>query len=339
MRRKKLLKPILISLAVIVGFALLVFGSSRLESVLAKRPDGAETAPSLSSRSENASDPIGIVTFEGRDYRPNDNLSVLLIIGVDDYGVTETDAGRNTSQSDFLTLALFDRDARIVRLVQLNRDTMTDVPVLDGNGELYGMTFQQLALAHTYGSGLEDSCENTEFAVSRLLYGVPIDNYFAVTMDVIPILNDLVGGVTVTIEDNFAGVDDSLALGSTITLTGSQAETYVRARRGMQDDPTNIARMRRQRIYMTGLAEGLSREAENGDSFVLDAYSAMSDYLVTDCTIDALCEYAEQFSDYTLEDIVTPEGESVRGEKNMEFYIDEQALQQLVIDLFYVPID
>ena len=41
----------------------------------------------------------------------------------------------------------------------------------------------QLALAHTYGSGEEDSCENTVLAVENLLYGVGIDHYVSLTMD------------------------------------------------------------------------------------------------------------------------------------------------------------
>ena len=338
MRRKTLLKPILISLGVLVAFILVVIVASRLEVLLSRQTEGAETAPTLADSMAD-DEPLGVITFEGVDYRPNEDLSVLLIIGVDDYGITETDARRNTSQSDFLTLALFDHEERAVRLLQLNRDTMADIPVLDDDGKVYALTYQQLALAHTYGSGLQDSCENTEYAVSMLLYGVSIDNYFAVTMDVIPILNDIVGGVTVTIEDNFAGVDDSLVLGSTVTLTGSQAESFVRARRGMQDDPTNIGRMRRQRQYMTALAEALGRAADESDSFVIDAYAAIDDYLVTDCTVDALCDYADQLSDYTLAEIITPEGESVRGEENMEFYVDEQALQALVVELFYVPVE
>jgi hypothetical protein len=58
--------------------------------------------------------------------------------------------------------------------------------------------------------------------------------------------------------------------------------------------------------------------------------------MVTDCTVDQLTSYIEQFSGYTLDKIVTPEGKSVEGEQFMEFYVDESKLRTLVIDLFYV---
>lgn len=344
-RKKRSLGWILIACSVTALIALSLFLFSRLESRLAGTPENADTAPTLSAlrsaeESSAAEDEARrIISYEGRQYQYNDDISVLLILGIDDYGVTESKSYRNTSQADFLMLGIFNDADRTVTLLQLNRDTMTNVPVLDARGELYGLTREQLALAHTYGSGLEDSCENTAYAVSLLLYGLPIDNYLAVTMNAIPVLNDLVGGVTVTIEDNFAGVDDTLRPGSTVTLTGAQAETFVRARSDMPDDPTNIARMRRQRVYMAALEKALRDAAAADSSFVLNAYAAMAGDLLTDCTIDELNGYAEQLAGSTLSEILTPEGESVRGENLMEFYVDEAALQQLIIDLFYLPLD
>lgn len=346
MNDKKYIKPALILLAMIAAFIIAVAVFSRLERFLARKPAGADTSPTLAAAQaedgvsplNDDSEPVILIQHGGKTYRYNSDLSVLLIIGVDDYGLTEYRDYQNNSQADFLLVSVFDPADRSVTLLQLNRDTMTNVPLPDGNGGFYGFALEQIALAHSYGSGLEDSCENTEYAVSQLLYSLPIDNYFAVTMDVIPILNDLVGGVTVTVEDSFAGIDDSLVLGSTVTLFGSQAETFVRARRSMPDDASNIARMRRQRTYMTALVQQLKNAASEDDAFVLDAYNAIADYLVTDCSVDALYDYASLLSGYTLEEIITPEGESIQGEIYKEFYVDEQALQQLVVDLFYLPV-
>jgi len=150
-------------------------------------------------------------------------------------------------------------------------------------------------------------------------------------------VNDLVGGVTVTVEDNFEGIDDTLIRGETVTLTAENVEHFVRARHDMVEDPTNINRMARQRVYMTGLFQGMKEAAASSSTFVLDAYNAVSGSLVTDCTIDKLNDYANRFSNYSLSEIVTPEGEAVRGEVYIEFYMDEEALQQLVIDTFYLP--
>ena len=155
-------------------------------------------------------------------------------------------------------------------------------------------------------------------------------------MDAIPIINDSVGGVTVTIEDDFSNIDPDFVKGETITLHGDQAETYVRSRRSVVNDPTNINRMGRQRTYMSALLPMLGQKTSNDSNFALKLFDKISPYMVTDCTVDQLTSYIEQFSGYTLDKIVTPEGKSVEGEQFMEFYVDESKLRTLVIDLFYV---
>ena len=106
---------------------------------------------------------------------------------------------------------------------------MTQIQILGVTEEPAGSFTGQLALAHTYGSGEEDSCENTVLAVSNLLYGMEIDHYVSLTMDGVALLNDLVGGVPVEVLDDFSGIDDSLVQGETVTLRGRQALTYVRS--------------------------------------------------------------------------------------------------------------
>lgn len=351
-RRKRMLIAILIVLAVVILAALIITLSSRIERAYDAAPEGAGLALSRTSAAEadarlseadiyeeNDSAEIASLYYNGQAYSYNEKLSALLILGIDDPELTETDTLHNRSQADLLLLAVFDPDTKACTLIQLNRDTMCDVPALDVDGDYIGLMNEQLALAHTYGSGLEDSCENTVYAVSRLLYGIGIDNYFALTMDAIPILNDLVGGVTVTIEDDFSAVDPTLVKGETVTLTAENVENYVRSRMKMEEDPTNINRMKRQRTYMLGLVEALKKSVAQDAAFVIDAYSAIAGSLVTDCSIDELADYADRFSDYSLTEIVTPDGESAIGEKYMEFYVDERALQELVMEVFYTPVE
>ena len=162
-----------------------------------------------------------------------------------------------------------------------------------------------------------------------------IDNYLSLTMAAITALNDAVGGVTVTIEDDFTGADETLVKGETVTLMGEHAFHYVHDRLNLEDN-RNTTRMRRQATYMTALVDKLREKLEEDNAFVLELYSAVADYLVTDCDINELGEISEELSTYELSGIVTPEGESVNGEYT-EFYPDEAALQQLIADLFYIP--
>ena len=208
-----------------------------------------------------------------------------------------------------------------------------DVPVLGLGGKLAGTYYEQLALSHTYGSGLEDSCENTRKAVSDFLNGIHIDYYLSMNMDAIGILNDAVGGVKVNVTDDFSLVDPTIQMGEMV-LQGEQALHFVRLRKdvGVQ---LNIARMERQRMYMEGFVNALNDQVNQNASFVLETYEQVSPYIVSDCSANTLSTLVNRFSEYTLQEIITPEGENKNGKMFMEFYVDEKKLDDLVIDLFY----
>lgn len=55
-------------------------------------------------------------------------------------------------------------------------------------GNPIGTETKQLTLAYAFGDGREKSCELTVGALSKLLFGLQIDGYFAVNMDSIPYL-------------------------------------------------------------------------------------------------------------------------------------------------------
>ena len=153
-------------------------------------------------------------------------------------------------------------------------------------------------------------------------------------MDAVAVLNDLVGGVTVLVEDDFSNITDQLPQGQEVHLTGSLALTYVRSRRSVADQ-TNINRMARQKTYLEALYEQL--KAQPAETFSAKALLELSPYLVSDCSAAALSELYQEILDSKLTVLDAPEGESVRGEKFMEFYPDEQKLQRLVIDLLFIP--
>ena len=194
------------------------------------------------------------LTYQGQEYPLKAHLQTVLLIGTDTLEKYEeqTEGVKrfyNHNQADFLMLLAIDQDANTAQLIQLNRDTMTEVPWLDVLGDYGGTEVKQLCLAFNYGDGGRKSCKNTADAVSALLFDLPIDNYIQIPMTAVGPLNDLVGGVPVTIEEDLTAVDPAFQAGQTIRLTGSQAEKFVRARMVLEND-TNLARMKRQRAYM-----------------------------------------------------------------------------------------
>lgn len=296
------------------------------------------TASQEESRPQSPTIEREVTYYNGQAYALRDDLESYLVMGLDKFAGDEQANYLNNQQADFLLLFVFDKTAGECTTIQLNRDTMTEIRILGVTGQEAGSFTGQLALAHTYGSGQEDSCRNEVQAVSNLLYGVPIDHYLSLTMDGVALLNDMVGGVTVTVMDDFTGIDDTLVQGQEVTLTGQHALTYVRARGGLEDS-TNLHRMERQRQYLGGLFEKLSQQVKSNSGFTMDALLKVNEYMVSDCTINQLSEFADKVSDYGIGEIRTIPGESVKGEEYMEYYVDEDALQALVMDVFYETVD
>lgn len=278
----------------------------------------------------------GRITYQGRTYLPNTSLQTVLLIGTDREGSAQTLSYNNQQQCDFLLLLVLDRRAQSWFLLHLNRDTMCDIPNLDLNGTRIGYRYAQLALAHTYGTGDKDSCINTVHAVSRLLYDVEVQSYARIPVEAVAALNDAVGGVEVLVEDDFSAVDASLVQGQRILLSGHQAETFIRARNGMEDS-SNLRRMERQRQYLLGLVE--KQKADPGGHLFDRVRSALDAQLTTDLSASGLSQLGQLLGEYTFEGILTLDGTAAQGEKYMEFTPDGPALRQLVIERFYRPLE
>ena len=261
---------------------------------------------------------------------------MVMVLGIDEYGPVQASGSYNNSgDADMVALAVIDESEKKVRILGLNRDTMVEMPVLGIGGRPAGTAYQQLTLSHTYGSGLEDSCENTRTTVSDLLYGLRIDYYVSMNMDAIQIANDAVGGVTVTVEDDFSQVDPTILPGEMV-LYGEQAVRFVQTRKGVGDQ-LNISRMNRQEAYLCGFVQAMRERLDESDGFALSVYEQVSDYIVTDISANAFSGMVQRYADYELAEFVTPQGENVMGGEYYEFHLNEEALDELILRLFYKP--
>lgn len=276
------------------------------------------------------------ITRDGVDYFPRQDITTMLVMGIDQFGpVADSRSYSNHGATDMNMLLIFDETNRVCNVLHLNRDTMVEMPVLGVGGREAGTYFGQLALSHTYGTGLSDSCENTRKTVSDFLYGISIDYYMAMHMDAISILNDAVGGVTVNVTEDFSAVDPTIGKGL-VTLKGEQSIHFVRTRQGVGDQ-LNTSRIQRQQAYIDGFVDAFRQKREENVEFILTAYEEVSPYLVTDCSANAVSGMIDRYGDFTIGEVVSPEGENVLGEKYYEFYVDEEKLDELILRLFYAP--
>ena len=320
---KKTRKRVLVMLSVLILALVVMIGGLRIleSTVLLPRQ---EEQPVVSKT----------ITQNGVDYFPRQDITTLLVMGIDETGpVKDSGSYRNTGESDVVMLMIFDEKNESYSILTLNRDTMLKMPVLGLGGKQAGTFYGQLALSHTYGSGLADSCENTRNTVSDFLSGIEIDYYVAMNMDAIGILNDAVGGVTVTVVDDFSDVDPSIKMGQ-FTLLGDQAIHYVRTRKDVSDQK-NVTRMQRQKEYVESFLEAFRECAQADSNFLLSVFEEVSPYIVTDCSANTLSGIMSRYSGYALGDVHVPEGNNIIGEQFYEFYVDETALDEMILDLCY----
>lgn len=326
MRKKKQTRQLLFFTVILVLVLMMLYSGLRiLESTVLYRGQGTEDQ--FVSKT---------ITRDGVDYFPRQDITTVLVMGIDKFGPVEaSEYYINTGSSDMNMVLIFDEVNEVCNVLFLNRDTMVDMPVLGLGGKQAGTYYGQLALSHTYGTGLSDSSENTRRTISDFLYGIDIDYYVAMHMDAIAILNDAVGGVTVNVTEDFSEVDPEIGMGR-VKLMGEHAINYVRTRKDVGDQ-MNVSRIERQEDYLNGFLEAFREQQEQTSEFVVSVYEKIQPYLVTDCSANAISGMVDRFSDYQIKEIITPEGENVLGEEYYEFYVDEEKLDELILRLFYAP--
>ncbi len=302
-----------------------------------KSRDGSEEDyETLSTQKERQ-----IIRYNGQWYGLKENIETVLLIGLDKFDeLAEKDEYTyiNDRRADFLMLLMIDKQTESVSVIHINRDTMAEIRVLGVAGQVLSTKTAQIALSFSYGDGGALSCRNTMNAVSGYFYDLPIDHYIAVTMDAVGILNDAVGGVTVTVMDDFTDLYPKMRQGEAVKLNSEQALAYVRSRSALEDK-TNLHRMERQRQYLTALYSALREKVHSVENFSVETLAKVNKHMISDCSINTLQDVVNYTVDFEMKPIQSIEGENKTGEKFMEFYPDENKFKALVVDTFYEPVD
>ena len=279
------------------------------------------------------------VEYDGKTYRRNTHVKAILCMGVDRKGTMEgTTIPTMGGQADGIFVIAQDTARNTLKILMVPRDSMTEITMTDLSGNVLGKDIQHLTLAYAYGDGREKSCELTMEAVSNLLCGLDIDHYIAANIEVINILNDSVGGVTVTVPS--AGMekkDAAFIEGATVTLHGEQAEAFVRYR-DIEETHSAIFRMSRQQEYIMQFFGIVKGQAARNSTIVTDMLGLIEQHMVTDMgkeeylkvALDAL-----EMDSLAEEDFYVVPGQAVMTEVYDEFHVNQEALMPIILKLFY----
>lgn len=276
------------------------------------------------------------ITYTRRDavfhYRES-ALTNLLLMGIDQDSEAETGiTAQEGGQADFLLLVSADRENREIILTHIDRDAMTAIETYGVFGDKAGTVNTQICLAHAFGSTEAQRCANTVQAVSNLFGGIVIDGYIAIDLSDIARLNDALGGVTVTLTDDFSGIDSAMTSGAILTLTGKQAEIFVRYR-SMLADGTNEHRMQRQRTYMTAALTAMDSKDASAWQTLLDT---MRESIRTNLTEAALADDLNRWQAYARNDIESMSGtHSIDNDGFVAFYPDPDWMETYLLKHFF----
>lgn len=340
---KRALLGIGITLAVLITAGILTFGIVRAVGKSSLKSQANNAVPILDTgENEEVGEEAGLITRNGKKYRYNEDIMTILCMGIDTKEEMAAEHGNMGSggQADAIFLLVLDNKNKKISVIGIPRDTMTDIEIYDVFGKYSSTAIEHLALQYAYGDGGTLSCELMQKAVSNLMYQLPIHGYVSINLDAIATLNDQVGGVTVEITDEYAAMEYiSRKEGETVTLWGDEAVLYVQAR-DVDRDFSAYMRLARQKQYLMAFMNKAMNAVKADLSLALDMYNSVSEHMVTNIGAGEIAYLAPEAVGCTFDSdsFYILEGENRRGEIYDEYHVDDDKLHDLILEVFYLPV-
>lgn len=284
----------------------------------------------------------GWVKYNGQIYAYNEDILTFLVMGIDkNRDVKEVEEGTNGGQADALFLVVLNPHDNSLSVIGINRNTMTDISVYDDNGAYVNTIKAQITVQHGFGNGVEESCEYQVNAVQHLFYEMPVHGYAAINMSAIGPLTDMVGGVdVVALEDIKSGNSTVIKEGEEVHLEGDLAFAYIH-NRDTKEFGSADHRLERQKQFITTYLQKVKQKTKEDIGFPISVYQSIAPQTVTSLTVDEMTYLVSIAKDYSFDEnyLYTLKGEIKQGDVFEEFYVDETDLFELILKVFYEPVE
>lgn len=273
---------------------------------------------------------------DGVTYKYNEDIVNVLLMGIDKTQQRDINyIVENGYQADAVFVAAINTKTGGVRIVNIPRDTLTEIMRFDRNGAFSRVGVSPICTAHSFGDGRLMSGQLMEAAVGNLLYGVPIHGYLSIDIDGISVLTEAVGGVEVELLEDFTAVDAEMTKGAIYTLDGEKAELYVRARQlpGMSGE--DAKRIPRQIQFISAYAKAVKEKIKEEPGYLPELLKGVRNHISMDMT-DRECLYVANTllkAGIEVTDIETIAG----GAEEEGLRPDPKELKRLVQEIYFVP--
>lgn len=327
--KRKLINLIALILCVLVAAAIFFF----VKKDRAEYEKTAQEAKAKAEEMNGSQNGIDLISYNGKKYKENTSIKSYLFIGVDereDDFVDEELTPGTAGQADCLILLVLNTDTNEANILQINRNAMTELDIYNELGAVDKTVTGPVCLQYAYSTGGKRSCIAQRKTVEELLFNISIDGYLTMSLPGIADINDALGGVDVTMENDYTWIDPSFTEGSTVHLEGEAATHFVQSRdksvfNSVQD------RMNRQTAYVTSLINSMKNT--DGESVAGKISQFIGSTILTDLKSSELNELVKY--DYNTDNVLYLPGEMVQGEEYEEYNVDNTELQEMIINLFY----
>ena len=186
---------------------------------------------------------------------PKNMVNILLLgidFGRDGYWGSGYKKSLEDCHTDAIMVIAVNLDDKTADLVSLPRDTLTYVPGVRG--------IYKLNAAFNCGDSVEDGLQKITEAASWVLGGIKIDYYFAVDMNTMMALGDVIGGVDFELEMSYTGHSRTKYKKGLHHLDGIGITDYMRSRKNATVNANDIGRTGRQRDLMLAIMKKIKND-------------------------------------------------------------------------------
>lgn len=337
-RRRSRVTPLLVVLIAVGVFAFVTAGSAFAFTTLINQGrlnllnlEGSE----LETEQGAATPDKGkTVVYNGAEYKLKDSVVSICLIGQDkEWRAPEE--GFN-GQADAIMVLAIDSKTGQATGIAIPRDTMVDINVNYKNTDtLYDTETMQICLSYAYGTDDDSSSQLVCTAASRVLYNIPIDYYYTISMSGLSALADTVGGVALEPLESIPNTN--IREGETIKLEGDDAISYIKWRDTSQYG-TALTRLERQKQFVKALAAKTITVAKGNPAALLSIFNTLSAYSTTNIGFSEASFLATCMSGETANfDLVSLTGQPVHNDQSQweQFILDKPATYQTVLDVYY----
>lgn len=329
MNKKKWIKMVLVVLVGVVFFVLFYFIGTQLEN-----QKGNDTYELIENEGISYIDNREVIEISGNQYALKRGISTYLIAGVDKESFDDENS-QSRSQADFIALIVADHNAEKLYRISIDRDTMTDITVVSLLGKPKGTRNAQIALSYAYGTEPKASAQFLVSAVENLFKGIIIDHYFILPMNAVTALNEAVGGVKVHISEDMTSVDPQFVSGREVVLQGDQAIKFIRARKDVGEG-LNTSRIDRQNTFIKAFFDKVASIVSDDKTATKTIVDKIFPMIDCNAKKGEIINAINRIMCYNKQDHTLLEGvRQISKSNNMEFYLDESHLVDILLTIFY----